>query len=197
LQVGAATWLPPEHEPAPHTVPDGQSLQAPPLHLPSVPQVDAAVAAQRSRGSLLPSVATLHVPFTPPVSAAEQAWQASVHILSQQNPSTQKVLAHWAADAHAEPGWRAPLELEEEVLDVLDEEDVLDVLDEEDVLDVLVPPVLPDVPPELEEEDVLDVLIPPVPPELLPPVDAVVAPPAPPLDVEEDPPVVEVGLLPP
>ncbi len=56
-----------------HAVPAGQSWQAPAWHLPSVPQVDAAFVAHRPRGSAIPSFAAAHVPFTPPVRAAEHA----------------------------------------------------------------------------------------------------------------------------
>jgi hypothetical protein len=66
------------------SVPAGQSAHAPLLHLPFVPQVDAAIAAQIPRGSELPSIALEQVPFAAPVSALEQAWQALVHAALQQ-----------------------------------------------------------------------------------------------------------------
>jgi hypothetical protein len=103
LHAGAAVWFPPEHDPAPHTVPESQSRQAPALHLPSVPQLDAAVTAQRPRGSGLPFVASAHVPFVPPVSALEHAWHAPVHAVLQQTPSTQNPLEHWFCPPHVAP----------------------------------------------------------------------------------------------
>jgi hypothetical protein len=71
--------------------------------LPSVPQLEDAVAAQTPRGSVAPSSTLLHAPFAAPVSAAEHAWQAPLQVVSQQKPSTQKPLAHWLDEAHAEP----------------------------------------------------------------------------------------------
>jgi hypothetical protein len=92
LHAVVLCW-PTEHDVA-HTVPDGQSRQRPPLHLPSVPQLDAAVTAHSPRGSVVPFEATPHVPFAPPVSAAAHAWHAAAHAVLQQNPSTQKPLTH-------------------------------------------------------------------------------------------------------
>jgi hypothetical protein len=61
-------------------------------------------------------MASLHVPFTPPVRIAAQAWQAPSQALSQQKPSTQKPLSHCAAAVQGEL-WIAlppiPPELEE------------------------------------------------------------------------------------
>jgi hypothetical protein len=90
----AVVCIPAEHDAAPHAVPLGQSRQAPAWHLPSVPHVDGAVATQTPRGSVVPLVTLLHIPFVPPVSAAEQAWHAEVHAESQQNLSAQEPLAH-------------------------------------------------------------------------------------------------------
>ena len=111
-QARAGVSVPPEHDAAAHTLPAGQSRHAPARHVPSVPQVDAAFAAQRPRGSAVPSVTVPQAPSAPPVSAAEQAWQAPAHAVPQQKPSTQKPLAHWspAVQAAATPcsGTQAP-----------------------------------------------------------------------------------------
>jgi hypothetical protein len=85
----AAVSVPPAHDAVAQTVPEGQSRQLPLVHLPSVPQVEAAVAAQTPRGSAEPSITAPHVPSVPPLSAAEHAWQAPVHAVEQQTPSTQ------------------------------------------------------------------------------------------------------------
>jgi hypothetical protein len=86
-----------------HTVAGAHFSQVPALHFPSSPQVDCAVVMQRPRGSGAPFVTLAHVPFAPPVSAAEQPWHAPVHARSQQNPSTQKPLTHWSLAVHAVP----------------------------------------------------------------------------------------------
>jgi hypothetical protein len=100
-QEPVVTAIPPEQ--TAHEVPAGQLSQAPALHLPSVPQLDASVTAQTPRGSLSPSITVLQVPFAAPVRAAEQAWQAPVQAESQQKPSTQYPPRHWLDEAHAEP----------------------------------------------------------------------------------------------
>jgi hypothetical protein len=104
--------MPPEQDAAPQTVPAGQSRHAPALHLPSVPHVEGAVATQTPRGSTVPFVALAHVPFVPPVRAAEHAMHAPEHAPLQQKPSTQKPLAHWSRAVHATPspcmGTQAP-----------------------------------------------------------------------------------------
>jgi hypothetical protein len=89
LQVAAAVLVAPRHDAEPQRVPDGQFRHAPALQLPSVPHVEAALTAQTPRGSAIPFVAVAHVPFVPLVSAAEHAWQAVLHAVSQQKPSTQ------------------------------------------------------------------------------------------------------------
>jgi hypothetical protein len=81
----------------PQGVPATQSSQAPPLHLPSVPQVEAASAVHTLRGSGAPSAAGLHTPVPPPPacwSDASHAMHAPVHGPSQQTPSTQEPVAH-------------------------------------------------------------------------------------------------------
>jgi hypothetical protein len=57
LQVPSVVCIPDEHDAVAQTVPEGQSSHAPALHFPSVPQLEAAVAAQRLRGSSVPFVA--------------------------------------------------------------------------------------------------------------------------------------------
>ncbi len=94
---------PAAHDDAPHTVPAGQSSHAPALHLPSVPQVAGVAAVHSPRGSAVPSVASEQVPFVPPVRDAAQAWQAPLHAVWQQNPSTQKPLVHWSPCEHGPP----------------------------------------------------------------------------------------------
>ena len=114
LQVAAEVSLPPEHEAAVQTVPEGQRSQAPPEHLPSVPQVEAAVAAHRPRGSVAAFLALPQVPSAPDcLSAAEHASQAPLHAALQQTPSTQKALAHSLPAPQAAPSafvvaWHAP-----------------------------------------------------------------------------------------
>jgi hypothetical protein len=110
LHVPALVCIPAEHEPGMQSEPEGQFRHAPALHLPSVPHVDAAVATQTLLGSVVPLVAAAHVPLTPPVSAAEHAWQAVLHAVLQQNPSAQKPLVHSLAAAHARPFGFVPQE---------------------------------------------------------------------------------------
>ena len=60
------------------------------------------VPAHSLSGSV-PFVMAAHVPFVPPVFAAEQAWQAPVHVELQQKPSTHAPLEHSAFAEHAAP----------------------------------------------------------------------------------------------
>ena len=65
-----------------------------------VPEHEAA--AQLPSGSVL--VLTLeHVPLTPTLSAAEQAWHVPLHAVLQQKPSTQLPLLHVLPPAHVVP----------------------------------------------------------------------------------------------
>jgi hypothetical protein len=101
LQVSAAVCVPLVQEAATQTVPLGQSAHAPPLQLPSVPQVDAAVAMQMLRGSgwlfaALPQWPVLGNCWSDP----RHAWHALVQALLQQTPSAQKPLVHWSAAVH-------------------------------------------------------------------------------------------------
>jgi hypothetical protein len=94
LHVAAVVWLPAEHDAGVQMVPEGQFRHAPALHIPSRPHADIGVAMQRFRGSGLASMALAHVPSTPPVRAAVQAWHALAHAVSQQTPSTQLPVTH-------------------------------------------------------------------------------------------------------
>jgi hypothetical protein len=88
---------------ASHGVPAGKLRHPPVWHLPSVPQLDASFTAHWSRGSGLPSITGLQVPFATPVKPVKQAWQALVHAVSQQKPSTQKPLTHSSAAPQSAP----------------------------------------------------------------------------------------------
>jgi len=93
----------PTHVPAAHTVELLQSLHTPPApHWPSVPQLEGALAAQSSCGSV-PTVTLAQVPFGAPVSERAHALHEPVHALPQQKPSTQKPLAHSSLAVHAVP----------------------------------------------------------------------------------------------
>jgi hypothetical protein len=84
LQVPAIVATPPAHDVEPHVVPEAQSRQAPAWQCPSVPQLVDAEIMQIPRGSAEPLLAAAHVPFVPPVRAAEQAWHAPLHAPLQQ-----------------------------------------------------------------------------------------------------------------
>jgi hypothetical protein len=103
-QTPGVVCIPAAHEAlAPHAVPEGQSSHAPVWHLPSRPQVEATLEEQSARGSGRPSIAAAQTPAAAPVSEAAHAWQAPEHAFSQQKPSTQKPLWHWASAVHVEP----------------------------------------------------------------------------------------------
>jgi hypothetical protein len=104
LQFRSGVSMLPEQPGAAHCVDEDQSSQAPPLHLPSSPQLDIEVLVHTPRGSGISFVAALHVPFMatccfPP----PHAWQALVQAMLQQKPSTQNPLAQWAATVQAPP----------------------------------------------------------------------------------------------
>jgi hypothetical protein len=97
-----------------HTVPLGYLRHAPPpSHVPSSLQLAGASALQSPCGSA-PFDALPQVPSTPPLLAAEHAWQTPLHAELQQTPSTQKPDWHWSAIVHAWPlgacATHAPLE---------------------------------------------------------------------------------------
>jgi hypothetical protein len=74
LHVPGVVSMPFAHEALTHTVAGPYFAHAPALHVPSVPQLVAAVIAQRWCGSTAPSLAAPQVPSAPlPLSAAEQA----------------------------------------------------------------------------------------------------------------------------
>lgn len=76
-------------------------LRQPPVpsHVPSVPQPAAPRSTQTARGSTAPAAMAVQVPGA---DCNAQLWQAEVHALSQQTPSTQSPLAHSPAAPH---GW--------------------------------------------------------------------------------------------
>jgi hypothetical protein len=105
LHVSAFVDVPAVQDAATHTVPDAWSWHVPvPLQKPFVPQLAAVWAVHSASGS----VPTRIGPQLPSVDPApflicEHASQSPVHTLSQQTPSTQKLLVHSFAPAHAAP----------------------------------------------------------------------------------------------
>jgi hypothetical protein len=91
------------HEAAKHVVLVPHFSHTPLLHFPSSPQLASVVALQMTRGSVAPFFALPQAPFCPPVSAAEQAWQAPLQGESQQKPSTQNPDVHTPAYRHVDP----------------------------------------------------------------------------------------------
>jgi hypothetical protein len=73
-----------------------------PSHLPSVPQVLAAVTGHIA--SETPAATGAHLPRVVPA----QVMHSSVQALSQQTPSTQKLLSHWAFCSQVWPGPNLP-----------------------------------------------------------------------------------------
>jgi ribonuclease E len=99
-QLAAATATPLAQLAARHDVVAGALAQAPPAaQAPVLPHGGAAT----QRASAVPAVAAAQVPLAPPVLAAEQAVQAPVQAVLQQNPSTQLPEAHWLAAVQAAP----------------------------------------------------------------------------------------------
>jgi hypothetical protein len=92
-------------DPGMHTLPAGQSWQAPaPLQAPVVPQVELAIAGHWLAGNGAVPASTLpQVPSEPPVSAAVHAWHVPVHAVLQQTPLAQKPLPHWLLPVHGSP----------------------------------------------------------------------------------------------
>ena len=70
--------------------------------MPLLPQVDCASAAHSLSGSV-PAVMPRQRPSAAPVLAFEQAMQRPLQALSQQRPSTQKLLVHWPAAVQGAP----------------------------------------------------------------------------------------------
>jgi hypothetical protein len=97
----------PEHEPARHDVPAGCRRQPPaPSHVPSVPQVEAAVTAHTPLGSTVPLATGAQVPRLPVRLHARQDVQDAV---PQHTPSTQLPLTHSGpAPQEAPRGFRVP-----------------------------------------------------------------------------------------
>jgi hypothetical protein len=96
-QMSAPVTAAPSQVPPWHIVPSGYLRQAPaPSHLPSRPQVLADDTAQSEASRALePLVRATHVPSDP---VRAQVRQPLLQLSLQQNPSTQKLLAH--SDAH-------------------------------------------------------------------------------------------------
>jgi len=91
LQVAAAVAIPPEQLAARQLVVVGARAQVPlPLQVPVLPQGGAAT----QRESAAPAVVLAQVPLAAPVLALEQAVQAPVQAVLQQNPSTQEAELH-------------------------------------------------------------------------------------------------------
>jgi hypothetical protein len=87
--------------PGAQTVPAGCSRHAPlPSQVPSVPHVEAAVAAHWPAGAGAPAGKGRQVPRAP---VTLQAWQVPQLALPQQTPSTQAPLPHSAAAPHGCP----------------------------------------------------------------------------------------------
>jgi hypothetical protein len=102
--VFAAVCVLPAHVAPRHIVPAGYFSQAPDLQRPSVPQLACPWFVQTPCGSGWPSATAPQAPFAPlPFFAVEHAWQAPLHALLQQNPSTQNPLAHWSFAVQANP----------------------------------------------------------------------------------------------
>jgi len=76
---------------SPQGVPCANFWQAPASHMPFVPQLEAAVAAQVLEGSGAPAATSLQRPMAP-VSAHER--QAAVQAEAQQTPCAQKLEPH-------------------------------------------------------------------------------------------------------
>jgi hypothetical protein len=92
--------------PPPHTVPAGYLRQPPvPSQVPSVAQLEGGCAMHMPRVSAPPAAIRLQRPGCGPAAHVRQApAQAS----SQQTPSLQIPLAHWAAPLHGCPSPLAP-----------------------------------------------------------------------------------------
>jgi len=91
LQLAACVATPPVQLAARQDVVVGATAQAPvPVQVPVLPQGGAAT----QRESAAPPARLVHVPLVPPVLAFEQAVQAPVQAVLQQNPSTQKADVH-------------------------------------------------------------------------------------------------------
>lgn len=96
----AKVSVPATHDPGRHTVLAGYLRQAPaPSHVPSRPQDAEPSSAHSPRGSV-PGAAGTQVPAR---SGMAQDMQVPEQALSQQSPSTQNPLSHWAAAVHGAP----------------------------------------------------------------------------------------------
>jgi len=100
-QVSGRMKVRPLQEPGLHTVPAGYLRQLPaPSHLPSVPQPEAGCSGQVLVGSTTPAPTAWQTPRNPGTLHARQLPHGP---LSQQTPSVQWPVSHWASPAHAAP----------------------------------------------------------------------------------------------
>ena len=100
VQVAAGVKVVPLQLAARQDVVAGARAQVPlPVQVPVLPQGGAAT----QRESAAPAVTLEQVPLAAPVLAFEQAVQAPVQTVLQQNPSTQAPDAHWLAAVQAVP----------------------------------------------------------------------------------------------
>jgi len=97
----------PLHVPALHSVPAGYLRQCPwPSHVPSSPQVETAPTGQAADCSIPPFGTNVHIPGA---LWSLHVLHDSVHVLSQQTPSTQKPVRQSPLHPHAWPfALRAP-----------------------------------------------------------------------------------------
>lgn len=93
---------------APHGVPWANLWHAPAAHMPFVPQVEAAAAAQVADGSGAPVGTSAHVPIAP---ASAHDLQASAQADAQQTPCAQKPEPHSEGSEQNEPLPFGPQEL--------------------------------------------------------------------------------------
>jgi hypothetical protein len=104
-QVLAGVYKLPSQTASPQTLDLSAFWQAPPLpQRPVVPQgLVACSSMQIFFGSGFPAITDAQLPFPALVSAFLHEVQASVHAPLQQNPSTQKPVAHSLASVQTEP----------------------------------------------------------------------------------------------
>jgi hypothetical protein len=100
LQVAAAMAVPLAQLAARQLTVAGATAQVPlAVQAPVLPQGGPAT----QRASVVPATTLAQVPLAPPVLVAEQPWQVPVHVVLQQNPSTQDPVVHCAPSVQAAP----------------------------------------------------------------------------------------------
>jgi hypothetical protein len=103
LHVPVGVSVSPVHEAVPQLTVFAACWQvAPAAQLPVFPHGGLAVHWLAGTGAV-PVVTSPHVPFVPPVSAAEHAWHVPVHATLQQKPFAQKPVSHVVPVEHAVP----------------------------------------------------------------------------------------------